>query len=595
MLDQKRLILCALSLLLMFSLASMAAGTALRAGGDSAFSKMDTAQLLRHATKVEKNFLRSRVLDEDNSGSNDGEQDNEEERNENENENEEDNEDENSRDEEEDADDENEEEEDRDENEEENGEEGAEEEENDEADEEEEQDEEELQIDFLKCVAMTIEPNVVDVDTMLESGTIDDDEAAEIRNEYITEMTSSLNTQESVVFFTFGNGSGDEDRELFMVSINDWIAASSGYDQTCNAIDEDDVATVFSKLPFLTKSSVAHLKSSVTQYSSHAWYSGFNCKADGTGFKPQLFLDETCNTFSPTMNQHYPFRKASKENNSTQVDSDLTKYMIENANYSIQNSQYCDESEFCDNVFKKSVELATCEAGEEEENENEKEEGDEGEGEDDKRRNLATSYQLEYDASSNIEDACPSIQGAFNINEEYEYSIDEIEKVVSLYSNTKNGGQESDRRSIVPGARNEWLYVGGLLAAFFIATYLCYSQPKIPIPFLKKAKSDDTDDTKGSESKREPLVDKTSRSSSMPLRTSDKARASANEFDDIQMAFSSIECTLQKKKEPKKVEKSEKRKSKSNKFREYLKGNSTKSIKGNQSYLSLESLRNNLS
>jgi len=376
MLDQKRSIMCALSLLLVFSLTSMAAGTALRAGGDSAFSKMDTAQLLRHATKVEKNYLRNRILDEDNSGSNDEDEDNDEE----DNENEEDNDNENSQDEEEDAEDENEEEEDRDDNEEdeeaeeENGEEEedaeeAEEEEN----EKEDEDQEDRQIDFLKCVAMTIEPNVVDVDTMLENGEIDDDEAAEIRNKYITEMTSNLNTQESVVFFTFGNGPDDEDRELFMVSINDWIAASSGYDQTCNAVDEDDVATVFSKLPFLTKSSVAHLKSSVTQYSSHAWYSGFNCKADGTGFKPQLFLDETCNTFSPTLNQHYPFRKASKENDSTQVDSDLTRYMIENANYSVQNSQYCDESEFCDNVFNKSVELATCEAGDEEKNENEDE------------------------------------------------------------------------------------------------------------------------------------------------------------------------------------------------------------------------------
>jgi hypothetical protein len=623
MLDQKRLMICALSLLLVFSLVSMTAGTALRAGGDSAFSKMDTAQLLRHATKVEKNYLRSRML-EDNNGSNDGEEDNNEEDNENENEN--------SQDEEEDADDENEEEEDRDDNEEdeeaeeeeaeeaeeeENKEEDAEEEENDdaqkeedeaqnddeeeaneeEADEEEEQeaesaDQEEPHIDFLKCVAMTIEPNVVDVDAMLENGEIDEDEAAEIKTKYITEMKSNLNTQESIVFFTFGNGPDDEDRELFMVSINDWIAASSGYDQTCNAVDEDDVEAVFSKLPFLVKSSMVHLKSTVTQYSNHAWYSGFNCKADGTGFKPQLFLDETCNTFSPTLNQYYPFRKATTENNSTQINSDFTKYMIENANDSVQNSQYCDESEFCDYVFKKSVELATCEAGDEGEDKSEDEEGDENEDEDrdedgdededDKRRNLAASYQLEYDAASNIEDACPSIQGAFNINEEYEFSIDEIEKVLFLYSNTRNGGQESDRRSIIPGTNNGWLHVVGLLAAVFIATFLCQSRTKNP--FLEKSSSHDTDDTDGSDTKREPLVDKTS--ASMPLSASDSASE-----PDVQTAFSAIECTLQKKKE---MKKSEKRKSKTTQFRQYLK-NSSKSIKSTSTCLSVESLRNNLS
>ena len=222
---------------------------------------------------------------------------------------------------------------------------------------------------------------------MVENGEIDEDEATELKQTSITEMTANLNTQESVVFFTYGNGPNDEDRAVYMIGINDWIAASSGYDQTCNALDQDDVTTVFSKVG---------QKQSVAEYSDHVWYSGFNCKADGTGFKPQLFLDETCTTFSPTLNQYYPFRKATESTGYlTEVSSDLTQYMTEDANDSIANAQYCEDSEFCEKVFDKSVELATCEEAKE-------------------RRHLA-SYQLENDVASNIDDACPSIQGDTSI------------------------------------------------------------------------------------------------------------------------------------------------------------------------------------
>lgn len=368
---------------------------------------------------------------------------------------------------------------------------------------------------------------------MLANGEIDEDEAEQLKKKYVTEMNKNLNTQESVVFFTFGNGANDEDRELYMISINDWIAASSGYDQTCNALDEDDVEMVFSNVPSV-------LQSSVTEYSNHIWYSGFNCKADGTGFKPQLFLDDTCNTFSPTLNQYYPFRKAG-ENYSTQVDSDVTKYMIQSANGSLQNSQSCKDSEFCDDVFEKSIQLATCE-----------------EAEDEKRHLEETTYHLEYDVASNMEDACPSIQTALNIDEEYEYESDDLEELLSSWSNTANGMQESDRRSIITGTTSDrWLYIFGSFAVLFmcIMTYLCY---RTNIPSIKKKPSIDTDDASSSDTKSEPLVDNLS----LPHSES-----------DIVEAYSAIECTLTRKKMS---DKSEKRRRKTNQFREYLKNSISK-------------------
>jgi len=623
--EKRKLTICALSLLLMFSLASMTAGTALRAGDSASieninesstnsighpvgnamhtYEQIDTAHLLRHAIKIEKHHLRSRMLDEaaEEDADDEAEEDNDD--GDEDDEGDQDNEDEDAEDEEEDADEENEQEEDQgddeeeedaeeaeddeeeaaenddeqeeeedyeqeeeaqddDQDEEEEEQDDAEEEEEEEKEEEEEEedeeeeekeeeeeeedeesDDQEPQINFLKCVALTIEPNVVDVNAMVEDGEIDEDEAAQMEKTYVTKMTSNLNTQESVVFFTYGNGANnEEDQEIFMISINDWITASSGYDQICHALDEDDVDEVFSKIP-------SFLKSSVTQYSDHAWYAGFNCRADGTGFKSQLFLDDTCNTFSPTLNQYYPFRR-STEYYTTRVASDLTYYMTQNANGSNQGTEYCDESEFCDTVLENSVELTTCEEG------------------DDKRRNLA-SYQLEYDVASSIEDACPSIQTALNIDEEYEYSNDEMEELVFLWSNTVNGGQESDRRAIVPWTDDVWLYTSGLLAVLCIATYLCCCC-RTKMPSIEKTPSLDTDST-DSDTKKEPLVNNSS---------IDRSES------DIVEVFSAIECTLSRKEmansKKKKSKTREFRESKTRQFREFLKMSISKSDVGSE-------------
>ena len=557
----------------------------LRAG-----SQMDQARLLKHAIKVETTHLRSRKLEGDqqegqDEGQNEGQQDNNNNENNNENENQNQNENQNDKDQnqeqnneqnqdqdqeqnndqeqenEQQQENQNEDEQnqdndgDQEQNQEENDEEGNQEqnedaqEANDDAaqvDDQVEQDAQEeeggeFQINFLKCVALTIEPNVMDVEGMLANGEIDEDEAAELKTKYITEMTSSLNTQESVVFFTKGNNDDDdddEDREVFMVGINDWIASSSGYDQTCNAIDEDDVDTIFSKIPSV-------MNSQVGEYSDHVWYSGFNCKADGSGFKPQLFLDETCTTFSPSMNHYYPFRKAT-ETYSTEVASDQTKYMIEGANNSIYNSQNCNESNFCDNVLEKSVELATCEEA------------------DGRRRHLA-SYQLDYDMAGNIGDACPSIQTAFSIDQEYEFSAEDLESLVKYWSNTGNGGQESDRRSLIPGTNDIWIFLVGIIAFLCIASSLFVSRNKSPSRRLSKNSNLDTDDDTV-ESKKVPLV----------IKRVQPLGVDASE-SDLNHSMSAIECTLSKKKRKDMSElgreprNREPRKTNTHKFRSFLK------------------------
>jgi len=472
--------------------------------------KTNTEQLLRHAIKVDRKY-QSRFLDE----ADDGDGDDNEEDNDNEDEDEDEDEDEEADDEgeEEEADEEEEEEaeeeaDDADEEEEggnddaaaEEEEEGgnddaaveeeeeddnddaaAEEEEeggnddaaennenDDEADEEEEEENDDVeeedsedqdpQIDFVKCAAFTIEPNIVNVDEMIENGEINDDETAQIENGYVTKMTSKLNTQESIVYFTLGNGQNDDDRELYMININDWIASSYGYDKICTQIDQNDVDMVFSIIPSFSSSSIK-------QYSEHAWYAGFNCKADGSGFKTQLFLDDTCTTFSPTLNEYYPFKSSTNENRanqdySTQVASDLTKYMIQKINNIIENSQYCDESEFCDDVLENSVDLVTCLKN-----------GEEADDGDRRRRRKLASYQLSYDEASNVKDACQSIQAALSIDQ-YEYTDVEAEEVVLLWSNVKNGGQESDRASGSGLFSTYWYYLTGLLVVGCVITCL---------------------------------------------------------------------------------------------------------------------------
>ena len=554
MFEQKRFIIVALSLILLSSLPTMATGTSLRAAErlsgannsrrrrlgtvlDGFDQQIDQTRLLKHAIKVESNHLRSRKLEEggnEQEGENEGENEGNQDENEND-EQEQQNEDENSQDQEDDANEEDNEEENDSEESEEEGEEEEEEEDEEAAEEEEQEENAEHQINFLKCVALTIEPNVMDVDSMLENGEIDEDEAAELESKYITEMTSDLNTQESVVFFTYGNGEDDEDREVFMIGISDWIAASSGYGETCNVLDEDDVGKIFSKIPSI-------FRAPAEAYSDNLWYSGFNCKADGTGFKSHLFLDESCTTFSRTLNQYYPFRK-SNEDYSTEVASDLTKYMIQDASNSVNYAQYCEDSDFCGNVFENSVGLATCEVEEEDEEE--------------RRRNLA-SYQLDYDMASNIGDACPSIQTAFSIDQEYDFSAADLEALVIFWSNTVNGGQDSDRRSLIPGINDAWLFLMGLLAILCIGSSLCVSRTKVGS--ILQTSSTDTDDT--IDSKKEPLVMKRVK----PIVSKIPQGAS-----EIEQSFSAIECTLSKKKRKKASEQTEKRKTKTNQFRHFLK------------------------
>jgi hypothetical protein len=273
----------------------------------------------------------------------------------------------------------------------------------------EEEEQQVLQLSFLKCGAFTVDPNVVDVDAMVEAGEIDENQAAEMKAMYVTEVTNYLNTQESIVFFTVGYGQNDEERELYMTTLENWIRASMGYEDICHQLDEGDVETIFSTV---TDETFAEL------YSGHAWYSGFNCLDNGTGFGTQLFLDETCNTYAPTMSNYYPFPKGSEnlgagnqqeeeqageeEQENANVDytyrvaSDLTPYMIQNADYFLQNVHYCEEvqgqeqegqgneenqqmaqqaREFCDNLFGVSVDVVTCAAyGEDEAREQEQQE-----------------------------------------------------------------------------------------------------------------------------------------------------------------------------------------------------------------------------
>lgn len=596
-LRQKITIVCALSVFLACPFISMVTGAKVEADSIRVVTasrsirhpprnvinsneQVDIAQLLRYAIKVDRNHLRSRILEEaeqeedNNDGDEDEDEDDEQENEEDEDQADDENEEE--AEEEEDAgddqdqdqdeenyDDEEEEEKDEEQEEEENeqddeveededdNEEEAQDEAEDEEQEEDESEDQEPQINFLKCAAFTIEPNVVDVDSMIENGEIDEDEAAEIEKAYVTKMTSKLNTQESIVFFTYGNGANDEDRELYMININDWITASYGYDKICHAIDQDDVDKVFSKIPTFSVSSVQ-------KYSDHTWYAGFNCKADGTGVKTQLFLDDTCTTFSPMLNEYYPFKSTTNENRatqdySTQVASDLTKYMIQNVNNVIQNSQYCDESEFCDNVFENSVELATC-----------------GEEADEENRNMA-SYQLGYDVDSNIQDVCPSIQTALSIDDEdYEYSNYEIEELVSLWSNTVNGGQESDRKTRTSGTSSLWLYLAGLVVIGSIATYLILSMKNRT---RKKNSSLDSDDNSDAKARKEPLVDRSS------LRQSES---------DIVEDLSAVECHVTQKERRKSSRSSSKSKSKSRRLRGLRKKSDSKHKRPWMSFASIE-------
>jgi len=387
-------------------------------------ANMDANTLLRHAVKVDSRLQKRFLQDEDEE---ENEQEGEEEGQEEEQQEQEEQEQQDQEEQNQEEEQQEEEEEGQEQEGEENQEEGAEGE-----DEAAEMEEQMLQINFLKCGAFSVNPNVMDVDAMVEAGEIDEEEAAELKNIYITEVTSYLATQESVVFFTLGYGQNDENRQLFMTPLDKWISASMGYDEVCHQLDENDVATIFSAVQD---------GDFVSMYSQHVWYSGFNCMEDGSGFESQLFLDETCTTYSPVMSYYYPFADGQQvqqqqeeaeaeegeaeeeEENadaeaqgvdySNRVASDLTPYMMQNADYFLQNPQYCEEGEgenneegneeemnnnqLCQNLFETSVDVVTCqmygeegEARQEEcecqaegegEGEGEAEEAEEGEGE----------------------------------------------------------------------------------------------------------------------------------------------------------------------------------------------------------------------
>jgi hypothetical protein len=577
--------------------------TATNFANNSNNEMMDTQQLLRHAIKVDKNF-QNRILDEDdgdeeNDNDNDGGDEDEDDEDENDNDNEEDEEQNDEDDEEEEEDDEADDEDENEDDEEEEAEEDEDNENEDEADEEEEEEDQEPQINFLKCAAFTVEPNIVDVDEMLEYGEISDDEVEQIENSYVTKMTSNFNTQESIVFFTLGNGQNDEDRELYMININDWITASYGYNKICNAIDQNDVSTVFSTIPNFASASIK-------QYSNHAWYAGFNCKADGTGFKPQLFLDDTCTTFSPTLNEYYPFKSSSSTTNanqnaqdySTQVASDLTRYMVQKINNVIENSQYCDESEFCDNVLETSVDLVTCLKNGEEANDDDEADDDEncdcnddGEDEDcDCRRRLRTtrqqrnldSYQLSYDEASNVQDACTSIQTAMSLDQ-YEYTDLEAEERISLWSNIKNGGQQADRSSSSGVNNAYWLYIGGLLVAGCIAIFLVLRMKNFEMQRFGKSCLDSDDNPKN-----EPLC-------------GSESQVRSYETDNTCEDHSAVECQMTQKERRRKARKSSsstRSKSSSSRGRSRLRGfkktksSSSRDGKGKEPWMSSAAIEN---
>jgi hypothetical protein len=333
--------------------------------------KMDKNALLRNAVKVDKR-LHKRMLEDAGAEEGDAEQEaegEEEAQNEEENANE-----------------------DAQEGEEAQQEEGAADGEEEQAAEEEAVEEEEplLQLDFYRCASFTAQPN----------------------NEEVTEY---LAFQESIVFFLVGYGENDEERELFMTTLENWIAASTGYDNVCHQLDENDVDTIFSTISDQTF---------VDTYAQHAWYSGFNCLEDGSGFGTQLFLNEECTTYAPTMSNYYPFPEgtvfeAAEEEEgeegeegeeeaqqdqqanvdySYRVSSDMTPYMLQNAEYFLQTTHYCEEREgeqeqgeegenqqeavaqdmeFCEKLFGVSVDVITCVAYGEEVDENQQQQEEE--------------------------------------------------------------------------------------------------------------------------------------------------------------------------------------------------------------------------
>ena len=123
--------------------------------------------------------------------------------------------------------------------------------------------------------------------------------------------------------------------------------------------------------------------------------------------------------------------------------------------------------------------------------------------------------------------------------------------MVSLWSNTVNGGQESDRKSSWPF--DLWLYLAGLLVVGSIATYLILrmkNRTRRKNRTRKKNSSLNSDEN-AIKAKKEPLVDKSSRRHSEP---------------DIVESLSAVECQVTQK-ERRKSKKSSRSKSKSRRSR----------------------------
>jgi hypothetical protein len=331
---------------------------------------------------------------------------------------------------------------------------------------------------------------------MVAAGELNEDEAEEWKALYITEVTDYLATQESIVFFDVGYGENDEERQLYMTHMDNWIRASTGYEEVCHQLDEGDVDTLFSTISDQTF---------VDLYGGHVWYSGFNCLDDGSGFGSQLFLDENCDTYAPSMSNYYPFPdgtqvaadNANEENQanvdySNRVSSDMTPYMIQNADYFLQSVHYCEEVEganeeqggnqdeagqdieFCQNLLKVSVDVVTCNLYGEEGNENQQQqcecaeeddaqdeaqdEAQDGAEEQDegnmRRRNQEcdcaqqadNGYQVNYDEIGDVEASCSSIRTALEIDPDTFNGVS-AEYVVSSWSNAKDGHQPTSTQT----------------------------------------------------------------------------------------------------------------------------------------------------
>ncbi|KAG7348983.1 hypothetical protein IV203_011580 [Nitzschia inconspicua] len=488
-------------------------------------ANMDMTELLRNAVKVDDIDTRKRILQEDEDGE-EGEGDDRQDEAQ-----EEGNEEENPEEEGDDVDEQQVEEDEQDNEEEEEeqedmADEEAEVEEDVEDDDEEEEEDELLQLRFLKCGAFTIQPN---------------DE----------EITGYLATQESIVFFTVGYGDDDYERELYMTTLENWVRASTGYQDVCHKMDEDDVNTIFSTI---TDTTFAEL------YSEHAWYSGFNCLEDGYGFGSQLFLNEECTTYAPVMSNYYPFpegtvieaaaegddaveeeeqQEMEQEENANNVDytyrvaSDLTPYMIQNADYFLASIHYCERKEgaegqdqegadqdieFCENIFGVSVDVVTCnlygeevdqnqqqqqqqqqqcECAEEEEVEEEgegnadsageqaeeqgqqDEEGNEVEGNEGQRKKRRRNqecqcadngYQINYEQIGDVEASCATVRNILQIDQD-SFNGMNAEYVVSTWNNVKDGHQPSSQS----GNNNGWIIALVVVAAVVVVALIAFA------------------------------------------------------------------------------------------------------------------------